>query len=646
MRVKIIIETILIACLLCLFGSCSQNNLLRQSLEHAGSNREELEKVLRHYEDDEAKRRAAVFLISNIGGRYSTTGGRVDEFHHFIDSVYCIRQEEYDIPAIYNAFRNRTRNSYASTRREHDLKHISSKYLIRHIDRSFELWNRPWNSHLSLEEFCEWILPYRLHDEQLESWHDIFRPVFDNLLTDTVRTAAQACAVINNRLKELPIHIALETVRPSAIRPSSLINIKFGLCEDYANLAVYAMRSVGIPVGIETVPHWGNTNNRHTFNVVYDNDGRHYDFSGGEDQPGEHLNRFSHKIPKVYRNRYSANPHSLAMRCGKEQVPSFFRNPFMEDVTANYPFIGVKDIVLPAIKGTENRFAYLCVFDPQGWTPVAWAEVEGDSLRFKSVGPDIVYHLAYYEKDALVLSGHPFLLDAAGHVTHYIPTGERRSMELYRKHPESESLKSIPGRVKGGRFQGADNPRFRNAEDLYVIADEPPFKYVCVPVKSSRPYRYYRYLTSEECNGNMAEVEFHASGSGEPLTGKVIGDYEPSIYYPRNTAEKMFDGDALTFFHTNNMPCWGGLELERAEHVDSIRFIIRNDDNGVRKGNLYELFYMSDGRWVSLGRQTATEDDRIVFADVPTGALYWLRNLTRGREERIFTYEDGKQIWW
>ena len=175
MRVKIIIETILIACLLCLFGSCSQNNLLRQSLEHAGSNREELEKVLRHYEDDEAKRRAAVFLISNIGGRYSTTGGRVDEFHHFIDSVYCIRQEEYDIPAIYNTFRNQKQNTYASIRREQDLKHITAEYLIRHIDRSFELWKRPWNSHLSFEEFCEWILPYRLHDEQLESWHDIFR---------------------------------------------------------------------------------------------------------------------------------------------------------------------------------------------------------------------------------------------------------------------------------------------------------------------------------------------------------------------------------------------------------------------------------------------------------------------------------------
>ena len=631
--------------ILLFFYACDSDRL-QKILDYSGENRTELESALKNFENDTLKYQATCFLIENMSGKHFCFGEGVDDFYTYIDSVYCIYQEEYDIPHIYMYYKENVYSSQEPIYVAEDIKNITSEYLIQTVERAFDVWNRPWNTHLSVEEFYEWILPYKLEDEIPEDWWTLYREKFGTLLSDTVKTAKEACRIINDRIKELPIHIALETVRPSAIRPSSLINIKFGLCEDYANLAVYAMRSVGIPVGIETVPHWGNTNNRHTFNVVYDNDGGYYDFSGGEDNPGEHLNRFSHKIPKVYRNRYSVHPGSLAMRCGKEQVPSFFRSPFMEDVTANYPFIGAKDIVLPAIKETKDRFAYLCVFDPQGWIPVAWAERNGDSLRFKSVGPDIVYHLAYYEKDALVLSGHPFLLDASGHITHFIPTDEKRSMELYRKNPESENLKSIPGRVKGGRFQGADNPRFQGAEDLHVIADEPPFKYVGVSVESSRPYKYYRYLTSDECNGNMAEVEFYASGSDEPLQGKVIGDYEPSIYYPRNTADRMFDGDALTFFHTNNMPCWGGLELERAERVDSIRFIIRNDDNGVRKGNLYELFCMSDGRWVSLGRQTATEDDRIVFGDVPAGALYWLRNLTRGREERIFTYEDGKQVWW
>ena len=31
---------------------------------------------------------------------------------------------------------------------------------------------------------------------------------------------------------------------------------------------------------------------------------------------------------------------------------------------------------------------------------------------------------------------------------------------------------------------------------------------------------------------------------------------------------------------------------------------------------------------------------------MPRGALYWLRDLSKGKEERIFSYEDGKQVWW
>ena len=37
--------------------------------------------------------------------------------------------------------------------------------------------------------------------------------------------------------------------------------------------------------------------------------------------------------------------------------------------------------------------------------------------------------------------------------------------------------------------------------------------------------------------------------------------------------------------------------------------------------------------------------DSLVY-EAPAGALYWLRNLTEGREERIFSYENGRQVWW
>jgi hypothetical protein len=58
----------------------------------------------------------------------------------------------------------------------------------------------------------------------------------------------------------------------------------------------------------------------------------------------------------------------------------------------------------------------------------------------------------------------------------------------------------------------------------------------------------------------------------------------------------------------------------------------------------YELFYWNDG-WESLGKSTAA-DKPIVFEDVPVGCLYWLVATDSDKEERIFTLEDARQVWW
>ena len=59
----------------------------------------------------------------------------------------------------------------------------------------------------------------------------------------------------------------------------------------------------------------------------------------------------------------------------------------------------------------------------------------------------------------------------------------------------------------------------------------------------------------------------------------------------------------------------------------------------------YELSYWSDG-WQSLGVSVAG-DEPLVFEKVPSGGLYWLvTEDSDGEHERIFTFEDGHQVWW
>ena len=61
-------------------------------------------------------------------------------------------------------------------------------------------------------------------------------------------------------------------------------------------------------------------------------------------------------------------------------------------------------------------------------------------------------------------------------------------------------------------------------------------------------------------------------------------------------------------------------------------------------GQEYELFYMAD-EWESLGKAVAGKEP-LEFSGVPAGGLYWLVATDSDKEERIFTVQDGEQVWW
>jgi hypothetical protein len=91
---------------------------------------------------------------------------------------------------------------------------------------------------------------------------------------------------------------------------------------------------------------------------------------------------------------------------------------------------------------------------------------------------------------------------------------------------------------------------------------------------------------------------------------------------------------------------WVGLDLGKQEQISRIRYLPRNDDNNIRIGDSYELFYWDKGAWSSLGKQTGDDTHVLIYENCPANALFLLHNHTRGKEERIFTYEHEKQMFW
>ena len=64
----------------------------------------------------------------------------------------------------------------------------------------------------------------------------------------------------------------------------------------------------------------------------------------------------------------------------------------------------------------------------------------------------------------------------------------------------------------------------------------------------------------------------------------------------------------------------------------------------LKPGTEYELKYWKDS-WQEAGRLTAGKEP-LTFENVPVGSLYWLVEVDGSEEERIFTYENGEQVWW
>lgn len=79
------------------------NSQLEETLNVSKGNEQELLKVVDYFtkKGDTLQLKAANFLLENMADKYWLGGSSVAEYYTFIDSVYQIKQEEYDIPYIY-----------------------------------------------------------------------------------------------------------------------------------------------------------------------------------------------------------------------------------------------------------------------------------------------------------------------------------------------------------------------------------------------------------------------------------------------------------------------------------------------------------------------------------------------------------------
>ena len=656
-------NSIILGIIMVLGTSCSHYpKNVEQALRLAGDNRTELERVLEHYRKDSKdilKYRAACFLITNTPF-YSHIEMGMDSLNYKIFNImktYSISQEQ-----ALDSLRKKSPKLY---RYKNDIGIINSDFLINNIEWAFKAWEEsPWGKNVSFDHFCSEILPYRVGTEPLEEWreqyYNYFKPILDSLLKDN--SPFSACQILYDTLIKRDWQY---TSASYANLGANLLmkNNEGGHCVTQTQLMTFVMRSVGIPGGIDCyLCSPDKMGGGHAWNYFRDTTGNIIDFNFEPCDAGyirdtvgkivnrellsNHIERMSvtRKKGKVYRVHFKTSDFDFSHEVIQKLPKTIQKAIRMEDVS--YEYFNKNNI---SLKTNDNgqKLLFLCVFNDKEWVAVDVMSIRNGKVKLNEIESNVVFILASCVNNKIITIGNPFIYD--GEKLNYLiaDTVDLEQIALTRKYPISIGMERVRMYAVGGKFQVANNANFKNAQTVYTIDKGAEMMYTVIDINVEKKYRFVRYLSADNGFCCMAEMDFFSS-KNERLKGSIIGTDGTRWGNEAHTKYAVFDKDPFTYFVSKEPSgAWVGLDLGQSEKIEKIRYLFRNDDNSIRTGDIYELFYFSPTGWVSCGVKQGQEQEQLLLYDnVPKNALLWLRNHTRGREERIFTYENGKQVFW
>lgn len=608
---------------------------LEYALEFAGDNRVELEKVLEHYRTDPEKLEAARFLIRNMPGWYSYEGNELDSIHHLLVGVCEGR-------SISKREKNKwNRISFDSLSKIYDAQVITAEYLIDNIDLAFEVWRKyPWNRNLPFDDFCELILPYRIADEPLSDWRKLYYEDYGTLLDSLYKGSdvIEASKIIDGKLRKL-YYIYNTDFRVPHLNAVFLYHNRIGYCREACDLTIYAMRACGIPVATDYFVYSPDYQHYHCWTMLRDTTGTFLQFGFNEFEASrDTLRHDGRKKGKVYRYCFGMQADKNSGTSGNRQLSPVLKNRFVKDVTSEY--FGSNDTTIP-IQMSGEQYIYLGIFSPGGWIPIDMALGNAGKVTFRDIEPDVIYQTLYQgDGGKLYPAGYPFISKTGGGFVLLKPNIDlMEEAILKRKMPQQKTIAEWAYRaIIGAKVEAADDLAFMQADLLWQFEDTLTTNYYVLTPLLRKKYRYVRYVAPIGKRMELAELAlFKDSLCKEKVRLGRINSIELIA-----KLEYVTDGNILTYFQARDTSCYLAYDLGESTLIERIVFSPRNDDNYIWPGDNYELFYQ-DGinGWKSLGSKVATE--REIDFLVPQNALLWLRNRTKGREEQVFIYKNGRQ---
>lgn len=625
---------------------------LRKALIRSGNNRKELQRVLDYFKGDELKYKAACFLIENMDGKGCQVSPAINHYISEVDSFMSVNPNlnTRDYRAFYEEVQLKHKNFMHKAVSQYDIETVTANYLISNIESAFEVWNKPWAKDVSFDLFCKYVLPYRIGEEPISNWRDRFKSLYEyptEQLFDCQDNRFYKMGIYSELRKKLPISI----YTPKYLRPEipldMLPDMHVGNCKDAASFSTAQLRSLGIPSTIDFVPQWANRSMGHSWCVIFINDKTAIPFGVGE-EAGAHFNNASEKkIAKVFRYSYQNNDGFAEISSEKEElVPELFKQTGIIDVTSEY--VGTSDVVIGLNENSEvlsRRWIFLAVFDNQDWVPVWFAKNEDGNATFSKLGRGVAYlPFVYGPNGDFIGASNPFIINDDGQIQE-LSTDVRALTKviLSRKYPESKSTKLNKREIIGGTFLASNDITFKDSMLIGRITDIGEKSFSTLTVRGDKEYKYLKYVCAPDKTSLTAEIMFYDT-KGEVLRPFALHTQQEDT---RGRQKVMFDGNLLSSCNLSGIIGKNIIiEFEHPTKLSYIQVFPRSDGNFIERGDHYSLYYWDNDGWSMIEEKDAPNMGELEFGNIPENALLLLCDDTKGKEERIFTLEKGKQIWW
>lgn len=583
-----------------------------------------------------------------------------------------------------------------------DLESFSAAQLINHINHAFEMWRKsPYLKNIEFKDFKEFVLPYRATNEELTFDSQFISSLWSKVLIDTSDSECNVMLPLSNFQAFVSKARWLNHFTKPLSRSGmyDLILPKFKMdCHNMTNWSIRVLRSCGIPVVYEYTPQWTDRNSRHFWCVSPDRNGILQPFTAPDNNLRDDWESDIKYCGKVYRKTFGVNfdtPYFVANE--KEQIPEELSSPFLSDQTARYHITA--ELNLPISSKLENKVVYLCMFKGNKLNPVGWGIFDRKEgyARFSQVPLNTIFVIAYCDDDEEIIPlTAPFFLKGNNKelrlpepLTHnrtkdaiklivkkdnklyekgilwdsnskieYIKLSPCKDeyedfMQLTCKYPEKRRLAQKRKKLINAYFLGGNEEKGKY-DTLLTLTNSPSPHLQEVFLNNQKSYRFYKFRTADSGPTNIAEMEFlgknnfylktstptplYATSPGQEIKKSNLVKFEGKALKTGSSPENAFDGDFETYVGSSVL----GVDFSRSVNVTHVRFSPRTANNIILPGHSYRLLYHNGRQWQEHSTQVASQH-YLLFKSVPKGTIYWLQNLTEGKEELPFLYKDGVQ---